>query len=290
VTIIAYFRATLSTLQKLMKKLSIVFLTTALLGAMGSTHAATVVDLELALLFDGSASSTNFDLQLNSIQNILRNNFFEGYVAALPNRRLAIAAFQFGSDSIDPIFRPIAGWTIITNQSEADSFAALFNNTQQIGGGTPLGFAIRSTADSIFNNDIQGTSAMDIASDGRNSFPDDPIEASDYARCAGNLSDPACTPGGSNVLPGGINVINTINEGTNVPANLRNVSYGTNITGSTQNNFLYPMIDDFQTTMELKLSDEIGIGSRTTPEPGSLFALATLGVWGIARRSWRQNR
>jgi hypothetical protein len=168
------------------------------------------VDVELAFLLDGSGSISedNFGLQLQDYESIFRNNFYETFVASLLGQningsvglgRIAVAAFQFGGLTSDPneYFQIIVGWTEISSQAGANTVANGFTNVTKINGLTPLGNAIQNTADSMFNNSFQGAKlVMDIPSDGLDrpqfGLSLNPIDASDYARCGGNLDD--CPP------------------------------------------------------------------------------------------------
>jgi hypothetical protein len=269
-----------------MRELSIALLSTALVGWAGQVH-ATDVDLELAFLLDGSSSVTAFDFarQLQAYRNIFRNDFFNRYVAALPNQRLAVAAYQFGGTNTSNAFQTLAGWTIITDNATAASFATLLEGKTRIGGSTPLGFAIERTADAIFANGIDSAwSTINLTSDG-DDFPPlslaiTPLEASDYARCAGTIDPNTCPVDQGVVLPGGVKSLNSISPGTDVPEVFTEINYGTNITGSTRNAFLYGTIDDFENALAFKLANEIG----RTPEPSGVagaLAIGTLGAIGF---------
>jgi hypothetical protein len=292
-----------------MNKIPVLLLTTALVGLASQTHAATMVDLELALTLDGSdsISQANFNQQINGYYNIFRGNFFQKYVAALPNQRLAVAAFQFGGTTTSDAFRSIAPWTLISNVAEATAFAENFASVTQIGGRTPLGCALQWSAGGpglgncaankpsipgIFDNNFEAAqTVIDLNSDGVNS-PQTGLSANinqsaDYARCNGNpLLVRDCLTPPRVPINGGISALNSISLGTSVPPSFVAINYGTNITGSTQNAFLYSTINDFEAQLGIKLQNEIG----RTPEPDLLPGLLGLGILGVGGRWAARHR
>jgi hypothetical protein len=297
--------------NKIMKNFSWLLLSSLVVGWSIPVHSATIsVDLELAFLIDGSTSidQLDFNRQIQAYQNIFRDNFFNHYVAALPNRSLAVAAFQFGGTNDSNGFQVLSEWRLITDQAAANLFADQFSGKPQIGGRSPIGFAIQSAANGnaqpplsppvspdtppsipgIFNNAYSGFSAIDITSDGLNapfqSPPNvavTPATGSDYARCFGDLNN---CPDAPDVLPSGVNVINSLSR-LSAPI-FDDTNYGTNITGSTENFFVYGTIDNFEATLRTKLANEIGFVSVpvSVPEPNFTLGLLGLGLFGLGSR------
>jgi hypothetical protein len=287
--------------KTMLKKLPLTLISTALIGWAGQVQAITLVDVELAFLLDGSdsVSEGNFNSQLQAYENIFRNNFYETFVAPLLGQningsvglgRISVAAFQFGGpiDATEPdqAFQTIVDWTEISDQAGADQVADGFENVTKIGGFTPLGLGIEETAISMFTNSFQGAQlVMDISSDGFDDPQDglvvDPIAASDFARCAGNLDN---CPQFPEVAPGGVNVINAIaNRETLISSVLLNqITYGTNLSGDTATIFFADNISDYEATLRAKISTEL-IPPRT-PEPSLVLAMVTLGLVGIATK------
>jgi len=143
------------------------------LGTTAHARAATMVDLELAFVIDGSDSIglTAFEANNRAYYNIFTNNFYRDFVQPLAGKELApgqigtgkiaVAAYQFGQRLGVPTagpaspnacnFNPVTGreqcqavdWTIIASQADANAFADKILNLLKIGGGTPLGAGIR---------------------------------------------------------------------------------------------------------------------------------------------------
>ena len=143
------------------------------LGTTAHARAATMVDLELAFIIDGSMSisPSAFEANNRAYYNIFTNNFYRDFVQPLAGQQLApgeigtgkiaVAAYQFGQRLGVPVasptspnacnFNPVTGreqceavdWTIIASQADANAFADKILNLLKIGGGTPLGAGIR---------------------------------------------------------------------------------------------------------------------------------------------------
>jgi hypothetical protein len=299
-----------------MKNFSWLLLSSLVVGWSIPVHSAQIpVDLELAFLIDGSdsVSQSDFEAQIQAYQNIFRDNFFNRYVAALPNQKLAVAAFQFGGTNNTNGFEYLSEWRLITDQAAANLFADQFSGRLKLEGRTPIGFAIQSAANGnvqpplsppvspdtppsipgIFNNAYSGFSAIDINSDGDDApFLSPPFvtiaDGSDYARCFGDLSNNCPNVDDvPNVLPGGVNVINYISQ--SFSQDLDEAIYGTNITGSTQNSFFYGTIGNFEATLRTKLDNEIGFTSTSVPEPNFTAGLLGFGLLSLGSR-WFSRR
>lgn len=292
----------------MMRKLPLTLLTLALIGWTGQVRAATFVDVELAFLIDSSDSISDerFNQELQAYINIFTNDFYNRFVAPLQGQningrvglgKIAVAAFKFGGTDSSNAFQTIADWTIIGNQNDATAFGSQFAGQTKIGGRTPLGFAIQSTADALFDNeiddnDIDGAQlVMDISSDGLNAPPTGlefptPEEASNYARCAGDLSDTACVDDPMRMAaPGGVNVINSISIGLTPPqVFVEFVNYGINLSGSNQNAFLASSIDEYQSVLETKLTNELTPDNPRTPEPSLVLGIIGVGILGVSKK------
>jgi hypothetical protein len=177
--------------------------------------AATLVDIELAFIVDGSGSisRTNFETQKLAYRNIFTNNFYANIVQPLagveigPGQigtgKIAIAMYQFGGQlgspndcTVNVVTRrnecTAVDWTIIANQADADNFAnkILGTNTglRKIGGPTAFGAGIeqatfgsasfpRYKMAGITNNNIDSYhQVFDLATDGIFSPPGLPPE------------------------------------------------------------------------------------------------------------------
>ena len=167
------------------------------LGTSAHTRAATMVDLELAFVIDGSdsISLSAFEANNQAYYNIFTNNFYRDFVQPLAGKELApgqigtgkiaVAAYQFGQRLGIPTASPASpnacnndpvtgreqcqavDWTIIASQADANAFADKILNLLKIGGGTPLGAGIRQAtfgSQAFPNYDMPGIINNDIDS------------------------------------------------------------------------------------------------------------------------------
>ncbi|MEY3825434.1 MAG: hypothetical protein RLZZ148_246 [Cyanobacteriota bacterium] len=167
------------------------------LGTTTYARAATMVDLELAFVIDGSSSTgpTAFEANNLAYYNIFTNNFYRDVVQPLAGKELApgqigtgkiaVAAYQFGQRLGIPTASPASpnacnndpvtgreqcqavDWTIIASQADANAFADKILNLLKIGGGTPLGAGIRQAtfgSQAFPNYDMPGIINNDIDS------------------------------------------------------------------------------------------------------------------------------
>jgi hypothetical protein len=138
------------------------------LAATMPSRAATMVDIELAYILDGSNSNPSFEVQKNAYVQIFNDpNFFDNVVQPLADfgleGKIAVAIFQFGflntgdpSDSLgNPLENTAVDWTLIQSRSDAEDFANKVANLKRIddcgslpvsicspGGRSPIGAGI----------------------------------------------------------------------------------------------------------------------------------------------------
>ncbi|MEG3436978.1 DUF1194 domain-containing protein [Pannus brasiliensis CCIBt3594] len=285
-----------------MKKLCLLLLSTALVGWADRAWGA-AVDIELAILMDTSSSvpPSEYAIQRQAYINTFSNNFYNQFVAPLngvtlkPGQvgtgRIAVNIFTFGTVVPSTTVVRNVGWAEIASQADATAFAnQIAAQLSYVGGRTPIGDALQTTADSMFNNTFDPIySVIDISSDGQNvpTIPAGltPRTGSNYARCKG-LTNTTCVsdPTKSIVAPGGVDVINAI---AILPfANqiiLQSITYGNNLSGNP--NHIFPAADAsvYEETLAIKLGAEIG-APTAVPEPGLAFGLIGLGIFGVGKR------
>lgn len=170
-------------------------------GMAVSANAATVVDVEMALIIDSSSrvSASYFNSQKQAYYNIFTQtfqapdtgqstNFYNYFVAPLIGTninnhtgigKIAVSTIQFGDSAI-----MIMPWTEISSQSQATAFGNGFLGlTQFSNSGSNIGGAIDLATQGITNNDFTGSHVAfavvtDGISDGTNPSVSD---ASSYA-------------------------------------------------------------------------------------------------------------
>lgn len=248
-----------------------VFIGISLSCLAGSAQAQTVVDREIVFLIDssGSISRTDFDLQIGAYRDIFANpNFFNTYVAPLPNQKIAVGALQFGS-SVDEI----APLTLIDSQEDAIAFANLFNNVSKGGGGTNMTDAIIQGTSVLTSNTFEGFKVIDISTDGNPS------------------SQSSATQASVDSIAAGVNVINAIGVGSGVDINFlqNNIARGTNSNGSAAFVLEADNFDEFQATLDQKFAREVGPPS-VIPEPSTVIGLLSVSAFGIGRVLKRKQK
>ncbi|MEA5534883.1 DUF1194 domain-containing protein [Crocosphaera sp. XPORK-15E] len=144
-------------------------------GLGASAANLTPVDIELVFAIDASnsISQDDYDKQINSLNNIFSDpNFFNEFVKALPNKSLAVSAYQFGTVGQNQIVTQIADWTLINqdNPSSAASFGQklVTGGQAKIGGLSPIGNAIDTIVNDLLTNDYEGHKVINLSSDGFN--------------------------------------------------------------------------------------------------------------------------
>ena len=216
------------------------------------------VDIELSLLVDvsGSVSETEYGLQKTGYINVFNNATFwtafqsSGRTLAVQYAEWSGATQQLGT-----------GWYLITNSSQAATFATVINVwNRAFNGNTGVAAALNYGVTSITGNSFDGTrKIIDISSDG-----------CDNER--GNV-----TGARANAVNNGI-TINAITIGTSpfdCSGTLANW-YQSNVV--TTNGFLEIADDfaDFNTAIQRKIGREVSV----VPEPSS-FALLGAGVLAL---------
>ena len=290
------------------------------LGTTTYATAATLVDIELAFIIDGSDSVSvpNFEIQKQSYYNIFRNDFYADIVQPLAGRQLrpgqtgigkiAVALYQFGQRLGSPddcSFNTVTGrdectavdWTIIASQADANSFAdrilGPMTGLQKIGGLTAMGAGITQATSGftgynmagITNNNIDSVQQVfDLASDGfdipPSTVPSLIIRPVTAAQAA---------------LAAGVDILNTIGSPTTTSnevllARLRNVfAANTNLNGTPPQNF-DPFIlgQPYQNVLNNKIVQETQPPAESIPEPSFVLGLLSLGLLGIGSKLIRR--
>lgn len=225
-----------------MKKLMV----SVLMGLALSATAVKAVNLELALLIDGSGSisSSGFALQ--------KSGYVTGLNAAMPtNGTVTVGVWQFASSTIQSVF-PL---TTIASAADLTNLVNAINGMVQIGGGTPLGAAITTAANALV---ALGNSAnpairqlIDVSTDG---------VASDNAVAARNAA-----------LAAGVEQIN----GLLVGAGASNAFVG----GVDSFAITVDDFNDFAPAITSKLQREV---TGTVPDGGMTYAMLGMALLGLA--------
>jgi hypothetical protein len=290
------------------------------LGTTTYATAATLVDIELAFIIDGSdsVSLTNFETQKQSYYNIFRNDFYADIVQPLAGRQLrpgqtgigkiAVALYQFGQRLGSPddcSFNTVTGrnectavdWIIIASQADANSFADRISGPttglQKIGGLTAMGAGITQATSGftgynmagITNNSIDSVQQVfDLASDGFDIPP--PTVPSLIIRPV-TAAEAA--------LAAGVDVLNTIGSPTDINneellTDLRDVfAANTNLNGTPPQIF-DPVIlgQPYQDVLNNKIVQETQPLAESIPEPSFVLGLLSLGLLGIGSKLIRR--
>jgi hypothetical protein len=285
------------------------------LGTTTHARAATMVDLELAFIIDGSdsISVSNFEIQRQAYSNIFKNNFYADVVQPLAGQQLrpgqtgigkiAVALYQFGQRLGAPddcSFDILAGrdectavdWTIIASQADANDFADRIlgptTGLLKIGGSTAMGAGITQATSGfagfnmagITNNNIDSVQQIfDLASDGIDSPPLVPsllIDPLDAADAA---------------LQAGVDIMNTIgtpssNINFNFLTDLIDVFAGnTNLNGTPGTLFdTQTLGGSYQDILNDKIVNETEPLAASIPEPSLVLGLLSLGLLGIGSK------
>ncbi|MDJ0510232.1 MAG: VWA domain-containing protein [Crocosphaera sp.] len=164
----------------------------SILGSHLSTKAATLVDIELVLLLDGSDSVSEevFYEHVDAISDLFNtSSFYEDFVKPLPNLRkepsreepsIAVGFYQFGTveNSLglhEITLREMADWTLYNkdNQSGVD-----LNNVEKLGGFTPIANILKQVSKELSENEYDGHKEVNLFSDGfDNSSTINPLRA-----------------------------------------------------------------------------------------------------------------
>jgi len=126
------------------------------------------VDLELILMADGSGSvdDEEFILQRHGYAKALRD---PAIIRAIKGGFLGRIALSYVEWSGPELKVPIVNWTVIRTQADLDAFAQILeiHPRELYGGGTAVGDAIVYGAESILNNQYEGTRrVVDLSGDG----------------------------------------------------------------------------------------------------------------------------
>ena len=144
----------------------------SLMGAVGlssmmllSPTPSQAINLELALVIDGSGSisSTDFNLQKTAYVNAIN--------AVLPtNGSVAVGVWQFSS-GVSSVFTT----TVISSLADRALLTGTISAMSQLGGNTAIGSGISAAATALLNNLIASDrQVIDVSTDGFNKVGTDP--------------------------------------------------------------------------------------------------------------------
>lgn len=228
-----------------------------LVGAANAQH----VNLELSLLVDvsGSVDGTEFNIQRQGYANAFANpTFFNSNVGA--GNSIAVNFVEWSGNGQQ---HQAVGWTIITNQAQANAFAAaILAAPRAFSNQTAVGQAINFGVNSILTNGITSDAqVIDVSGDGS-----DNVNGTGFTANARNAA-----------LAAGIDQINGLAMTGDEPGLL--AWYTANVIGGT-NSFVIEAnsFAAFGDAVAEKISLEI---SQVIPLPG-VAGMAGLGLAGIA--------
>jgi hypothetical protein len=213
------------------------FVLLVLCGFLTMPVQAIPVDIELALLIDGSGSisDANYVLQKDAYVDTL-NHFYNDH-DYFQNSNIAISVWQFGAN-IQHEF----GETLINNDGAlADLTNAINGMSRPVTSATNIGGAIELAADELLNSVFDGSRLIiDVSTDGVHNFGLDPYLAAPAAVAAG------------------VDQINCLGVGSSFDCGF--------ISGAGSFFVSAPTFAEFEATLHDKLHREI-------PEPATLFLL-----------------
>ena len=292
----------------------------SILGSTLGAKAATLVDIELALVVDGSGSISQavFDEHIAAIDSIFNHaNFYEDFVKPLgKNPSLAVGFYHFGTVENnlgihEVTIEKLTDWTVYNQENKS---GINLNNVQKIGGFTPIGNVIDQITEELLNNDYEsykyqtekrnftGTNTViNLSSDGFNNLSTiNPLKAAQKAFKEGVTINALALPS--------------------------DVTFTQEVSGKEEQrydeDFLWSVVDPYPTYKKLKNPDEqtdafvifdyakgeqslvdvlrLKVTKETTgvlpvsppvnsepeniPEPTSLFSLLAMGVWGLCKQ------
>lgn len=244
-----------------------------------TTKAQTVVDLELALLLDGSGSvgNTGFNFQLDAYRNVFTDpNFFNDLVSSsIPDGglgRIAVSTFQFGSNVTQEI-----DWTLIDDQDSATNFGNQFLSITRGGGSTNITDAIDNATNGtpaditsgILTNEFSGNrKVIDISTDGQPN------------------SNAGSTQASIDAIAAGIDAINAIGVGSGIDENFLSNNI---VRGDDSFLILASDFTEFEESLRVKITREVtggnggngGNGGTQVPEPANVMGLLTIATFGV---------
>ncbi len=137
------------------------------LAAPASADAETLVDVELVLAVDGSASvdPAEFRLQLDGIAAAFRDAAVHRAIAAGPERRIGVSLLTWADATRRKDASP---WYVIDSPARAEAFARLVENfPRRVVGGTGIGAGLSTAVRMIVVNDLTGRRRIvDVSGDG----------------------------------------------------------------------------------------------------------------------------
>lgn len=242
------------------KSISLAMLMVAGLIFSPGTAKASHISLALSLAIDvsGSVDASEFNLQKMGYIQAFQSSAVQNAIASLPDG-IAVNFVQWSSSNQQV---QSVGWTLITNVSQANAFAATLNSvTRAFSGNTATGNAIQFAASTFAGLSSIGVTSVDrkvidVSGDGQENNGINTITAR------------------NNALAGGITTINGLAIG---PVSL-GTWYQNNIVGGA-NAFMVRVdsFDDFAAAIEQKLAREI----NAVPVPAGVY-LAGIGIICLA--------
>ncbi len=168
-----------------MKKLCSLLIVVLLHAAPATALAQEVVDLELVLAVDASASVSNdeFRLQMDGIAAAFRDPGVWNAIRSGPLKQIGVALVIWAdADGI----KPMTDWFVITGPEEAEAFAQTVEQfPRDIFGGTGIGAGILHAIERIRNNHITAARrVVDVSGDGMESDTNNFTQMVDFARRA----------------------------------------------------------------------------------------------------------
>jgi len=172
-------------MENLLKAMTIAAILAVLAFVQDDANAQEVVDLELVLAVDASASVSNseYRLQMDGIASAFRDPGVLKAIQSGPLKRIGVALVVW-ADAED--LKQTSDWFVISNDSEAENFAQLVAAfPREINGGTGIGAGILHAIDQLRNNRlVAARRVVDVSGDGMESDTENFSLTVDYARRA----------------------------------------------------------------------------------------------------------
>ena len=172
-------------MKRLCQILAFAFSLIALTALPLAVQAQEVVDLELVLAVDSSASVSNaeYRLQMDGIAAAFRDEGVLKAVQSGPLKSIGVALVVW-ADAEEP--KQTSDWFIVSNAQEAETFAQMVERfPRETNGGTGIGAGILHAIDQLRNNHLHAARrVVDVSGDGEESETKSFSQTIEYARRA----------------------------------------------------------------------------------------------------------